>query len=240
MGQEQPRALAAQLTLAVGGQDHVVDQGGHVGDLDVVLGHLEKVELLGEEAPRQRDPQAAQHGLRQAGPVGHHVLVAADGLGDLVERGAGAGQDVDEEAGPVLHQPLLDELQDLLAAQVSGGQLEGTIAEQQVAVRVAPLAGHVALAGDGIGVRPGARLQQHAAGRFDAHAVEVVEHLAGDAQVELGIRGAQHLQRGFPCAASALATALFPAFAQAVDALVQDVVRQAIGDGGRAACARAR
>jgi hypothetical protein len=46
--EQQPRALAAQLALAVSGQDHALDLRGHVGDLDVVLGDLEKVELLGQ------------------------------------------------------------------------------------------------------------------------------------------------------------------------------------------------
>ena len=129
--QEEPGALAAQLAVAVGGADDVVHQVVEVADLDVVLGDVDELEVVGEEPAHERHAQADLHRARQLVVGDGQLVIALERLGDLRERGAVVLDGLDQEARLVVLDPLLDARHDLRLAQVLGRDPEGLLREAE-------------------------------------------------------------------------------------------------------------
>jgi hypothetical protein len=229
-GQKQTGALAAELAVRLRRQDHPVEQLQEVTDVDVLLGHLDELELLRQEAPDERHAHAAQERARQLGIFGQDVTEASDGLGDLAQRGLGARQRLDQKARAVLERPALDAVQDLLVAQVGGGDLEGLVAQEEAVVHPLLLLGPVALQQIfGFGLL--ARAAHRPLCLVHAAPAEEVHHLARDAHVEVLIGLAQQVDGATPLAATGLRRSGRPRRAgRALEASPLQVDGDAVGD----------
>jgi len=228
--QEQAGALAAQPPVALLGHDQALAQLEEVVELEDVLRDPEVVQLLRQEPPHERHLHAAQDLAGDAGAVGGEVVEAPQGRADLAQGGARPGQDLVEERGLVLLEPLLQERHDGLAAQVLGGDLERPVGEQDGLVGVPVAAGDVQLAAHLVALAQHVRPLEDAARLLDPHPVEVVEHLARELEVERPVGGAQEPQRRVPGAQPVAVALSLPAPADGSHAPEQDEVAQPVGD----------
>ena len=153
-GQEEPGRLAAQLAVALRREDGAVDEGEEIVDAHESLGGVDELDLVGEEGVDERDEHALLDGRRQLDHLRAHGAVLLEGVSHLDQRGVAALDGVDQEARLVLLDPGLDEVDDLVLAEVVRGDAEGLVGDPQRVVELGPLQRLVLFAG-GLGARAG-------------------------------------------------------------------------------------
>ena len=237
-GQQHPGALAAQLPVARGRADDVVHQLVEVADLDVVLRGVDELEVLGEEPPRQRHPQADLHRPRQFLVLHRELVIALERLPDVGERGALVLDGLHEEARLVVLDPGLDAADDLALAQVRGGDAERVLGQRQQLLHALAPQRDVVLEPLGLRREIGGEPLQQLLRLVDAVPAQVVQHPARDPhqQVLIGLpqeldddpplaplRRREVLHRRLPVAERGLQPALHHEVAQALGDRVDEL-----------------
>ena len=114
------------------GVDDALRQLVEVADLQVLLGGVDEVRLLGEEPPREAGAQPHAGGGRKLALLDVALLEPLQGIRDLGERHAEALDGGFEEGGFVLLDPALDEGEDLVVPQMLRGEIEGLAGDGRV------------------------------------------------------------------------------------------------------------
>ena len=200
IGEQEARALAAQLAARARRRDDVLHDAAEVVDVEVVLGGVDVLEVVGEEPAHQRHAQADLHRSRELPVAEAHPLEALEGVGDLGERGALVFDRLDQVPALVVLHPLLDDVDDLVVGEVVGGDAEGRVRHAHQRVGAGPLDGAVVVAHFPFPLVRAEVLQQ-ALGLVDAAPDEVVDHPPGHAREQVRIGAAQELDDDAPVAA---------------------------------------
>ena len=145
-GQEQAGALAAELAVAAGREDDPLHEVEEVLEVDVLLGDVDELELLGEEAPDEGDADAVGRRPGQLDALRGQDLDPAHAVEDLGQVGVDVLQVLDGRARAVLVDPSLDAVEDVVVGQVGRGDLEGLLGQLEEPVHRFPALGQVGVA----------------------------------------------------------------------------------------------
>ena len=199
-GEEQAGALAAESAVAAARKDDARSEVEEIRDFQMALGEVDERDVVGEEAPDQGDEQPFLRRRRKGGATVGQGVVALDGVDNLAEWGVGRIDGLDQEAEPVLLDPLLQASQDLLVAQVACGDGEDLVAHGEDRLARLLLAGAVAVGralGRGQG-EVGAEGAEHVPRLLHPAPEKVVEHLARRVEEELLVGTPQQVEDHHP------------------------------------------
>ena len=181
-GEKEPGAFAAELAVAGIGVDDAIDEVEEIVGLDVLLGNGDEFELVGEKAPDQTNVDSVESGRRKLGAVGEQVVEPAEGAGDLGQARARVVEHRRQEARLVLHHPVPGQGEGGVGTEIVIRQIEGLALEQRLLVegtRSGRVVGIVSLVFIGRTVDG----LQELFPSIDSRPHQVVDHLAGDAEV---------------------------------------------------------
>ncbi|MCZ7652348.1 MAG: hypothetical protein M5U13_14745 [Thermoanaerobaculia bacterium] len=196
-GEEEPGRLAADPAVAARRIDQPPAEAGEVVDAQVLLGGVDEVELVGEEAPHQRRPQSHLGGLGEVPLLDTPLAEALEVVDQVGERRVGALDRVLEHRRLLLADPALEAGEDLPLPQMPRGEAEGALGgggvDHERAARLRPVLLLPFAGGDARRVAA-----QHLARLLDAAPAEVVDHLARQAAEQDTVGLAQELDHRPP------------------------------------------
>jgi hypothetical protein len=185
-GEEEPAALSSHLPVARRGADDPPRQLEEVGDLDVVLGDADELELVGQETAHERGAQVELDRPREVPVVQRGVLEPGEGLRDVGEGRPLVLERLDEEARAAVLDPALDARPDLPGRDVRRGDHEDLLGHLQEGVEVParhrPVLVRRLLRAGRPAPAPG-EAREEPLGLLDAAVAEEVEHPPRDRHV---------------------------------------------------------
>ena len=149
-----------------------------VGDLEHLLGDVDELELVGEEAAHQRGAQPQLGGERQVALLDAAVAEALQRVDQLGERRVGALDGVLDEGGLLLADPALDAGDDLAVGQMLAGDAERGLGGLGVGEQLGPRQRAVLVERAARDSPPGPVERSRLLGLLDAPPAEVVDHAA--------------------------------------------------------------
>ncbi len=180
--------------MAAGREDDPLHEAEEILDVDVLLGDVDELELFGEEAADEGNPDAVGQGPRQLDALGGQELDPAHAVEDFGQVRIDVLQVLDRRARAVLVDPLLDAVEDLLVGQVGRGDPKGLLGELEDAVHRFPVLGEVGFAEHAVGHPVAAEALEEVPGFGDAAPAEVVHHLARDPDEQVRVGVAEEVQ----------------------------------------------